>query len=131
MLASAPVHAAGERLGIASVAAAAAGAAVFCALFLANADDLSRLVWIGALALAASVLPLAAALAGVAPDVRVDRAAGAFLGCLAGLAIWMGASTTWSLSPDRSWQSANRTLVYVAFALAGVVLASWLPRPAA
>ena len=75
MLASAPVHAAGERLGIASVAAAAAGAAVLCALFLANADDLSRLVWIGALALAASVLPLAAALAGVAPDVRVDRAA--------------------------------------------------------
>ncbi|HET7571161.1 MAG TPA: O-antigen ligase family protein [Gaiellaceae bacterium] len=125
------MDAAGEPLGRPSVAGAAAFAAAFCALFFANAGDLSRLVWIGALALGAAVLPLAAALVGRAPAVRPGRAGGAFLGCLAGLAVWTAASTAWSLSPDRSWQAANRTLVYLAFALAGVVLASRLRRPAA
>ncbi len=131
MLASSPVRAAGERAGAKGlVAALGAGAAAFCALFLANGSDVSRLVWIGALALAFSVLPLAASLAGWAPAVRVERAGAVFVGCVLGLVVWMGASLTWSLSPDRSWQATNRMLVYAAFAVAGIVLGSWLPRPA-
>ena len=131
MLASSAVRAAGERVGAAGLAAAAAvGVLAFCAVFFANGSDPSRLVWLGALALAAAVLPLAAALAGLAPTVRVGRASGAFLGCLLGLAVWMAVSMLWSISPDRSWGSTNRTLVYAAFALAGIVLGSWLPRPA-
>jgi O-Antigen ligase len=131
MLASPAVGAAGERVGAAGLAAAAAvGVLAFCAVFFANGSDSSRLVWIGGLALAVAVLPLAAGLAGLAPSVRLDRAAAAFLGCLLGLAVWMAVSMLWSLSPDRSWSSVNRTLVYAAFALAGIVLGSWLPRPA-
>jgi O-antigen ligase len=131
MLASPPVRAAAERVGGAgTAAAAAAGALVFCALFLANGFDQSALFWIGCFALAASVLPAAASLLGVVPSVTLDRAGAAFLGCLLGLTAWMGASTLWSLSPDRSWGYTNRTLVYAAFALAGVVLGAWLPRPA-
>jgi len=103
---------------------------VFCALFLANGTAPSRLVWIGSLSLAVAVLPLAASLAGSAPGVRFDRAATAFLGCVLGLAVWMAISMLWSLSPDRSWGEVNRSLVYAAFALAGLVLGSWLPRPA-
>jgi O-Antigen ligase len=131
MLASPPVRAAAERAGAKGlVAALGAGAAAFCALFFANGSDVSRLVWIGALALAFSVLPLAASLAGWAPAVRVERAGAVFVGCLLGLLVWTGASTTWSLSPDRSWQATNRLLVYAAFAVAGIVLGAWLPRPA-
>lgn len=131
MLASTPVRAAGERVGAAGLAAAAvATAAVFCALFLANGTDSSRLVWIGALALAAAALPAAAALGGLAPGLRLDRFAAGFLGGVLALALWMALSILWSLSPDRSWGTTNRTLVYAAFALAGIVLGSWLPRPA-
>jgi len=131
MLASAAVGAAGERVGAAGLAAAAAvGVLAFCAVFFANGSDPSRLVWIGGLALAVAVLPFAAGLAGLAPIVRLDRAAWAFLACLLGLAVWMAVSMLWSLSPDRSWSSVNQTLVYAAFALAGIVLGAWLPRPA-
>ena len=34
----------------------------------------------------------------------------------------------WSLSPERSWTFANRTLVYAAFALLGVLVAALVPR---
>jgi O-Antigen ligase len=129
MLASAPVRAAAERVGGAA-AAAGGGVLVFCALFFANGADDSALFWIGCLALAAAVLPAAAALLGAAPVVSLDRGGAVFLGGLLGLTVWMGASTLWSLSPDRSWGYTNRTLVYAAFALCGVVLGAWLPRPA-
>jgi len=42
---------------------------------------------------------------------------------LAGLAAWCAASVAWSIEPDRSWEYANRTFVYLAFALVGVYLA--------
>src|ERR1700746_3629947 len=104
MLASSAVRAARERVGRAGiVAAAVAGALVFCALFFANGFDEAPLVWIGALALAAAVLPTAAAFGGLAPPIAIDRAGAVFLGCLVGLAVWVGFSTLWSLSPDRSW----------------------------
>ncbi len=131
MLASPPVRAAGERFGGAGLlGAAATGALAFCALFFAGGDELSRLVWIGALALAVAVLAAGASLAGIAPAVTLDRAGWAFLGLLLGLVVWMGLSTIWSISPDRSWQLTNRTLVYAAFAVAGVVVGGWLPRAA-
>jgi Flp pilus assembly protein TadD len=132
MLASPPVRAAAERVGGSGAAAAAAGTVlVFCALFFSGGFDQAALFWIGCLALAAGVLPAAAALFGIAPGVSIDRAGAVFLACLLGLVVWTGASTAWSLSPDRSWGYTNRTLVYAAFALAGIVLGAWLSRPAA
>jgi O-antigen ligase len=131
MLASSSVRAARERVGRAGIAAAAvAGALVFCALFFANGFDEAPLVWIGALALAAAVLPTAAAFVGLAPPIALDRAGAVFLGCLVGLAVWVGLSTIWSLSPDRSWAYTNQTVVYAAFAVAGLPLGAWLARPA-
>lgn len=131
MLASGPVAAARERAGSSvRVAATVAGLAAFCALFFGDGSDPARLVWIGALALAVAALPLAASLAGLAPAISLDRAGRAFAGCVAGLAVWTGLSTLWSLSPDASWRTTNETLVYLAFAVAGIVLGAWLPRPA-
>jgi hypothetical protein len=42
---------------------------------------------------------------------------------LAALAVWCALSVAWSIEPDRSWDYANRTFVYLAFALVGVQLA--------
>ena len=42
---------------------------------------------------------------------------------LAALAVWCALSIAWSIEPDRSWDYANRTFVYLAFALIGVQLA--------
>jgi O-Antigen ligase len=42
---------------------------------------------------------------------------------LAALAVWCALSVAWSIEPDRSWDYANRTFVYLAFALIGVQLA--------
>jgi tetratricopeptide (TPR) repeat protein len=123
VLASPPVRAAGERVG-GLWAAFGAGAICFCALFFGGglADVSTPLVWIGALALL-----LAALLAGFGP-VRVDRAAAVFLGSILGLAVWSGFTTIWSISADRSWTFTNRTLVYAAFALIGVVVGRLVTR---
>ncbi|HVP75533.1 MAG TPA: O-antigen ligase family protein [Gaiellaceae bacterium] len=133
------MRAAGERLaGPGSVGAAAAAAVCFCAVFFSGGDAEAPLVWIGALALLLAACLAGAAFLGVLPSPRVDLPAAVFLGCLLGLVAWSGASTFWSLSPDLSWSATNRTLVYAAFALAGVLVgglragsAAWLARAAA
>src|SRR5438270_464132 len=126
MLASAPVRALADRRAI----AAAAGVLCAAAVFLSAGLTLSRLVWIGAAGL------LLAALA-VVGSPRISGAAAAFLASLGGLAMWFGLTTLWSASPDRSWIYTNMTLVYLAFALLGVLAAVTpplafavaLPRP--
>ncbi len=52
----------------------------------------------------------------------LDRPAALFLGGLLGLALWSGVSIVWSISPDRTWSFTNRSLVYLAFALLGVLV---------
>jgi hypothetical protein len=126
MLASFSVRAAGQRLA----PGFAAAAACFYALFFGGGFSDDRLVWVGGLVLAVAALAGAAACLGALPAPRVDGPAAVFLGCLSGLAVWIGLSTWWSISPDRSWGYTNRTLVYVAFALLGILLAALLPRKA-
>jgi tetratricopeptide (TPR) repeat protein len=123
MLASPPVRAAGERVG-GLWAAFGAAALCSCAVFFGGglAEVNAPLVWIGALALL-----LAAVLAGFGP-LRLDRPAAVFLSSLFGLAIWAGVTTIWSISADRSWTFTNRTLVYAAFGLIGVVVGRLVTR---
>jgi len=123
MLASRPVRAAAQRVGGLWPAAGAVGLC-FCAFFFGAGDSPAPLVWIGAIALV-----LAAAL--LAEPVALGRPGLLFLGGLAGLAVVCGASLIWSLSPDSSWTYTNRTLVYLAFALAGVLLGVRVTRAAA
>jgi hypothetical protein len=108
--------------------ALAAAVLCFCALFLSGGPDDTRLVWIGGGALALAALTAAGALLGALPAPRIDRWPAIFLGAVFGLAVWAGFSTLWSTSPDRSWTFTNRTLVYAAFALLGVLLSALLPR---
>ena len=44
------------------------------------------------------------------------------------LACWFGLSIAWSIEPDRSWSYANRTFVYLAFALIGAYLGTEVRR---
>src|SRR4051794_9155532 len=124
MLASASVHSARERLA----APAAAAGLCFSALFFSGGFSDAPLVWVGGLALLAAGLLAAAALAGLSAAPRVGGAGAAFLGCLGGLAVWILATTAWSASPERSWNYANRTLVYLAFAVLGALVAVVVPR---
>jgi hypothetical protein len=119
MLASPAVRAAGDRIG-----PAVAGLVVcISALFFGNGLSDAPLVWIGGIALVAGAVFLVWA-PGQGP------AALAFLGALAGLALWCGLSVLWSASPDHSWTTTNRTLVYLGFAALGVLVGPQLERVA-
>jgi hypothetical protein len=124
MLASCPVRAG-------AVLAAGAGALSFAALFFARGMTLSSLVWIGAIALILAAVAFAL-------GSPLGTEASVFLTLLAGLAVWFGLTTLWSISPEDSWQYTNRTIVYVAFAVLGAFVAGrlrnapeWIARAAA
>ena len=107
------------------------GAAVvlaFCALFFGGGSTDAPLVWIGGIALVAAALAVASALLGYLPAPRLGRPALGFLGCLAGLVLWMGVSISWSLSPELSWNATNRMLAYLGFAVLGLVVGALVLR---
>jgi O-antigen ligase len=123
MLASSIVRTAGERFASPGPLLAAGAVLCGCALFFSGGDAQAPLVWIGAFALL-----LAAVSAAFVRSFRISKPAATFVVALGGLALWQGASTAWSISPDGSWMYTNRTVVYAAFALAGVMVAGALSR---
>jgi|SRR5579859_2439987 len=132
MLASSIVRAAGERFaGLGPPLAWGAGALCACALLFSGGAGDAQLVWIGAIVLGLAAFGSAAVFTGLMRAPRGDTTAFAFLGGLLLFAIWEGVSTLWSTSADASWVYTNRTLVYVAFAAVGFLLAGTLRRPAA
>ena len=50
------------------------------------------------------------------------------LGLLLATAAWAGLSVAWSVAPDRSWAELNRTLVFAAFLVVGLLLGACGPR---
>ncbi|HMB17901.1 MAG TPA: O-antigen ligase family protein [Gaiellaceae bacterium] len=79
-------------------------------------------MWIGALALLAAGVLLALSLWGVLPWPRPNGAGLLCVVLLAALVVWIGLSVLWSVVPDRSWEYANRGLVYLAFLVIGLVV---------
>jgi O-antigen ligase len=125
------VRAAGERaggLGPALGPALGAAAVCFCAVFFGGGLDAATLAWIGGLALLLAALLAAAALLGVLSAPRLDGPTAVYLGSLLALAVWCGVTIVWSISPDRTWSYTNRTVVYAAFALVGLLAGTRLPR---
>src|SRR5436190_6360889 len=100
----------------------AAGALVAVAVLAASGSSNSRLFWIGVAAL------VVAAAALVVRPRALPRTAAAFLGALAAFALWQAVTIAWSIEPASSWDYANRTLVYLAFAVVGVAVGSAVPR---
>jgi O-antigen ligase/polysaccharide polymerase Wzy-like membrane protein len=102
----------------------ASGALLFVAVFFGDGVSDSRLFWLGAFAL------LTVAVAVAAGPVPVPGRAGlAVLVLLAALSAWVGLTMWWSIAPDLSWAAFDRVLVYLAFAVLGL-LAAKVPRPA-
>jgi hypothetical protein len=79
-----------------------------------------RIVFVASAALVAAAVLAVLALWGRLPWPSVGRAGTWFLGGLVALALWAGASLAWSIQADRSWDSANLALAYVAFAVIGL-----------
>lgn len=111
MLASIVMRAARELLSPLTLALVLVGAALF---FSQDPGD-SRLPWLGIGALV---------LAGVLFATQSPPDGLIALVPFAALAVWLAVSIAWSTEPDRSWSYANRTFVYLAFALVGAYLAA-------
>ena len=76
----------------------------------------------------AAVLLLAASLvavgAGRIPPLRLGRSGVALLAATLVLVAWTGASVGWSIVPDRSWESFDKSVACAAFLGLGLVLAA-------
>lgn len=105
-----------------ALAPGAAAALCFAALFFSGGSSQSRLFWIGA----AAVLVAAAGWALQPPTL--PRPAAVFFIAFSLFVLWQAASIAWSIEPARSWDYANRTLVYLAFAAVGALLGGIAPR---
>ncbi|HXY86245.1 MAG TPA: O-antigen ligase family protein [Gaiellaceae bacterium] len=103
-----------------TLSAAVAGIVV-AAIFFGEGLSEGRLFWIGVAVLVVT------ALGWILAPPTLSRPGIAFLASLGGLVVWQALSIHWSISPASSWDYANRGLVYLAFACAGVLLGG-VPR---
>lgn len=107
----------------------AAVAALLCWTLLAGGGDRpERLAWIGGTAVVLAGALATLTLLGLLPRPALERPALVAVGAFAGLALWQALSVAWSVLPDASWNSANRTLAYVAFLGLGIAVAAAVPR---
>jgi hypothetical protein len=105
-----------------ALAPAAAAALCFVAVFFGDGSGQSRLFWIGTAAI------LVAAVGWVLRPPTLPRRTLFFFGAFAAFVLWQLASIAWSIQPARSWDYANRGLVYLAFAAVGALLGGVSPR---
>jgi O-antigen ligase/polysaccharide polymerase Wzy-like membrane protein/tetratricopeptide repeat protein len=114
-----------ERHAALLVLGAGAGLAGVSVLFSSGSSG-SRLLWLGLAALVLAGVAGTALAAGWWP--LLEREAVIALALLVAFVCWCGISILWSIEPDRSWEYLNRGLVYVAFAVIGLAVGSFVPR---
>jgi hypothetical protein len=105
-----------------ALAPGAAAALCFASLFFSAGSSQSRLFWIGTAAV------LVAAIGWAVRPPTLPRPTLVFFLVFAGFVLWQAASIAWSIQPARSWDYANRSLVYLAFAAVGALLGGVSPR---
>ena len=98
------------------------------ALFAGEGSSYGRLVGIGAVALVVAGSGIALGFWGSIAWPRLDRTGIAFVLFLAAFVLWTGLTVLWSITPDSSWAYFNRGLIYLAFAVLGLLLGAALPR---
>jgi O-Antigen ligase len=120
---------------LAPQALVAGGSAVLIAaavLFSDGSAD-NPLMWIGGLAIVAAAFAAVSAAVGTVPVPQLSRWGVATIGLFAGLVLWLGLSVIWSIEGDRTWNYANRAIVYLAFLVLGLAIGTLrrVPRLAA
>ena len=100
------------------------GAALAGAMFAGDASDVGGILPVGGAAVVLLAGVVVALALGRLPSPRVGFSGGVLVVVTAALAAWTGATMAWSIVPDRSWDSFNRTLAFAAFLGLGVVLAA-------
>ena len=107
------------------------GASLLAAVFAGDGSGVDGVLPVGG----AAVVLLAGALVAVAfgwlPAPRLGRSGGLLVAALVALVAWTGATVAWSIVADRSWDTFNKTAVYLAFLGLGVVLGGVAGRVAA
>jgi O-antigen ligase len=113
-----------------SVVLGAAGLLVGATLFFSDGSRDERVFPLGTAALLLTAVVASAVLVGALPRPVLGRAGAAFLALLAAFVVWSGISVQWSIAADASWAYFNRDLVYLAFAVLGVVVSAFVSRQA-
>jgi O-antigen ligase len=114
-----------ERHAALLVLGAGGGLAGVSILF-SEGSSSSRLLWLGLAALAAAGALGTAVAAGWWPVL--ERDAWIAFALLVAFVCWSGISILWSIEPDRSWNYVNRGLVYIALAVVGLAVGSFVPQ---
>ncbi|HSC91965.1 MAG TPA: O-antigen ligase family protein [Gaiellaceae bacterium] len=97
------------------------------AVFFGGGSDLATVAWIALVALAAVVVLAAAGLLGKVATPRLGADAWLLLAGLSGLVAWQGLSIVWSIQGDRTWETFNRGLAYLAFLALGLLATAAAP----
>ncbi len=111
-----------DRAGV-FVSAGLVGTVLLGAAFAGDGSGFDGILLVGGAAAGLLVAFLIVFALGALPLPRVGGF-GRVLFITAGLlVVWTGATVAWSIAPDRSWDTFNRTVVYAAFLGLGLVLA--------
>ena len=123
------VDASASGVGVRAVGClSAAGALLFATVFFGSGLSGDRLFWVGSAALVLAGLMGALVLVGGGSLPRLEPAGLVFLAALSALAGWAGWSLAWSVAPDLSWGGFDRAVVFVAYAVVGILVGTLVPR---
>jgi O-antigen ligase len=122
-----------DRASELSIGAPAAGSLVFTglvgaalagAMFAGDGSDVGGILPVGGVAVGLLAGAFVVMAFGRLSTPRLGRWGAVLVAAMVVLAAWTGATMAWSIVPDRSWDSFNRTVAYAAFLGLGVVLAA-------
>jgi O-antigen ligase len=114
----------GAAHGAALIATTAlVGAVLLGATFAGDGSGFDGVLPVGGAAVVLLVGLVVAFAFGVVPFPRLDASGLALVAALVLLVAWTGATVVWSIGPDRSWETFNRELAYLAFLGLGMFVA--------
>jgi O-Antigen ligase len=128
---SAVRHRNSQHWAAALVCTALVGASLLGAAFAGDGSGVDGVLPVGGFAVGLLAVLLVVFAFGGLPLARVGRSGGALVAAAMLLVAWTGATMAWSIVPDRSWDTFNKTAAFAAFLGLGVVLAGVGGRVAA
>lgn len=98
-------------------------------LFAGGASGTGAIATLGPAASAAAAIGVIASACGLFPRPALNRAGVLAVSLAVALVAWSGLTVWWSIAADRSWDTLAKSLVMLAFGVAGLVAASLPERP--